>query len=1041
MDAAPDEAEAATVRAQALVAAARSHHDASFAAGLAVSFAADSPAVKAWLYGATPDPPPIRGTRALAYRSVFDGQPASQLSVVGEAKVATTAVPSYVLGTVLATTDAHPFASMGAAVSGLPFAERTSRRRFAIRICAPAFQRVEVARLVDGGLITHERCIVRCVTSGGEEGSLHHEVVTWHHRTVVVPDEMPAPETAALRLLQRCSRRREPCVACAPSGVPILQPCPHVVARARGVVFSRGWDDYVDLLIATPVGGTAHFELQQPATAAATKARSLVEPAVTPIAADPDAMALSVGAPVGPPGSSTDAEAVAPASSVTQGELDAASAVLPPVTYECEHFVLESPQRFFNTTLRQAAALAEAYPMAAGQAARGPADTTAASAVADAPAGGAGGTGRRSPPRTAAGARAPTGATPTLDTPLAVGLRAVAEPAAAVTSMGASVAGHPYRGASAVDVGVGSTDVAAVAAGIGVDPAAARAAVAAPPSRDWLPGRGEEQLGQARQTEPASSAMEHHPLQPTLFPIEPSLGLSQVTPPSFPPTTPQLAAPQVEGTAPPTLRLPLMPSAASTPWVEAGQVPVDTVMRSSTAGAASFAASSRLPPAGQSPLDMVMRSSTTGAASSAASSRPAPPEAPHGASRGLASSPPRLRLHMCEQCGSSFSSASDLARHVTTVHDRVRRWPCPVPECRFVGLQRGHLTTHTASVHATERPYVCQQCPPGPSAFRGVTRSAVQRHTRRVHEGVRPYACVECTSTFASTSDLTRHRRRLHGAIISTRAEALRAREEAMAAAKARRGAATTSDKSEAGSTSAAIGGTAAASLSIGRSSESEPSTSAVLSSLTGPMSSGYGAASATDSTPLGAVGRHLAAAPTSTGGMPSSAAEYSRWGPASEPALDDGGTWPSPTIPPTIEGVLGSVATAAPFDDPGIGRVHDSAERVSDWQRQDSLPAGRSLEGVQAADTVVAMGVEGAVTSPPALGRYSEAPDNGAATGVPAVVGTAAVEPPRAPSEGGALPGADTERRVGCLPVRRMTREQDGSSSCCFWPRHSWNR
>lgn len=1013
MDAAPDEAAAATARAQGLVAAAHGHHDASFAAGLAISFATDSPAVKAWLYGTTPDPPPIRGTRSLGYRSVFEGQPASQLSVVGEAKVASTAVPSYVLGTVLATTDAHPFASMGAEVSGLPFAERTSRRRFAICICAPAFQRVEVARLVDGGLITHERCIVRCVTSGGEAGSLHHEVVTWHSRTVVVPNEMPAPEKAALRLLQRCSRRREPCVACAPTGVAVPQPCPHVVARARGVVFRRGWDDYVDLLIATPVGGTAHFELQQPATALATTARTLVEPAVTPTATDPDAMALAVGSPVGPPGSSTDAAAVAPASSVTQGDLDAASAVLPPVTYQCEHFVLESPQRFFNTTRRQAAALAEAYPMAAGQATRGPTDTAVASADADAPAGRTGGTGRRSPQRTDSGAWAPTGAAPSLAPPISAGVPAVAEPAVAETSMGAAVASRPYRGDSADDVGVGSTDVAAVAAGIGVDLAAARTAAAVTPSRDWLPGRREEQLGQARQSGPASSAMEDHPLQTTLFPIEPPLGFSQVTTPSFPSTTPQLTTPPVQGSAFPRLPLPPTPSAVPTPWAPAGQAPLHTVMRSSTAGAVSFAASPRLPP----------------------------PQPSHGATRGLASSPPRLRLHMCEQCGSSFSSASDLARHVTTVHERRRRWPCTEPQCDFVGLQRGHLTTHTASVHATERPYVCQQCQPGPSAFRGVTRSAVQRHTRRVHEGVRPYACVECSSTFASTSDLTRHRRRLHGAIISTRAEALRAREEAMAAAKAGMRAATTSGNSEAGSTSTAVGGSAAASMSISRSSESEPSTSALLSSSTGLMSSGYGAASTTDSTPLGAVGRYLVPPPARTGGMPSSAAGHARWGPDAEPALDNGGTWPSPTIPPTIEGVLGSVATATPFDSPGIGRVHDSAERVSDWQRQDALPAGGPFEGEQAADALVAMSVEGAATSPPTLGGYSEAPDNDAATGVPAGAGTAAEGPPRAASEGRALPGVDTERRVGCLPVRRVTREQDGTSSCCFWPRYPWNR
>ncbi|GAB0497008.1 hypothetical protein MMPV_008331 [Pyropia vietnamensis] len=287
MDTAPDEeAATATARAQAFVTAARGLPDASFAADLAVSFAADSPHVKAWLYGDAPDQEPTPGYRALAYRSEFEGQPASQLSVVGEAKVVHAVVPSYVLGSVHATTKAHPFAAMGAAVSGLTFDEMTTRRRFAIHSTAPVFQRVEVAALADGGLITHERCIVRCVTASGEASCLHHEVVTWHHRTVCVPGEVPATETAAARL---------------------------------------GWDDYVDLLIDTPVCGTAHFELQQPATAAAAMADTPDEPMETRVQTDPDAMVLSAVSPL-PPGSSTTAATAVAGASATQAELDAGSA-------------------------------------------------------------------------------------------------------------------------------------------------------------------------------------------------------------------------------------------------------------------------------------------------------------------------------------------------------------------------------------------------------------------------------------------------------------------------------------------------------------------------------------------------------------------------------------------------------------------------------------------------------------------------------------------------------------------------------------------
>lgn len=1036
MDVEPDEAAAATARAQALVNAARSHPDASFAAGLAVSFATDSQDVKAWLYGDAPDRHPIEGTRALCYRSVFAGQPASQLSVVGEAKVVNAVVPSYVLGTVLATTKAHPFAAMGAVVSGLSFAEMSTRRRFAIRSDAPAFERVEVATLADGGLITHERCIVRCVTPDGAAGCLHHEVVTWHHGTVRVAGEVPPTETAALRLLQRCSRRREPCSGCAPGGEAVLQPCPHVAARARGVVFSRGWADYVDLLIGTPVSGTAHFELQQPATAAAAMARSPEVPAPPPAAADPDAVALSVGSRVSTPGASTTAAnvaATATATTITQAELDAASAVLPPVRYQCEHFTLESPERFFDTTLRQAVALAEAYRPAPGAAPQGrPAVPAAvpAPAVPYAPTGvgRAGAEPRRlPPPPTGACGWAPAVTLPPADEArLALGFPTMAaEPSQAALRLGAAVASSLYPAAGPGDVG--GTGVVGAAAGIGGDLAATSAAIAAEPSMEWLPGRAESELGEARQVGPESSAM-RHPLEPTAFPVDtpplfsqvtPPL-FSQATPPLFPTTTRQGPAPPMQGTASSMLPQPSMVSATPTPWGIAGQWPLDTGVP---------------PPA-------------TGAAASAAPFQPTPPDPSHGPLRGLASSPPRSRPHMCELCGSSFSSASDLSRHTSTVHERIRRWPCEL--CDFCGLQKGHLTTHMASVHATERRFVCDKCPPGPSAFRGVTRSAVQRHTRRVHEGSRPYACSECTSSFASTSDLTRHRRRLHGAIISTRAEALRAREEAMAAAKARREVAATAGESAAGSSSTTFGGLAATPLTVGRSSESDPSVG--LSSSTLGTSSSYGAATISESTPSGAVGRRRAVAPTSTRAMPSSAVEPASWGPGAEPLLDDGGTWPPAAIPRTHQGVFRPVATAAPPADRGFTPLHDSADQVSDWQRHlhDALPRVRSFEGEQAAHAAFAMGVGGAVPGPPTLGSDLEAPGNDASTGGnPALAATAVVasQPARAASEGGTLPEADTERRntesrVGCLPMRRVTREQDGSSSCCFWPhRYPWHR
>lgn len=105
------------------------------------------------------------------------------------------------------------------------------------------------------------------------------------------------------------------------------------------------------------------------------------------------------------------------------------------------------------------------------------------------------------------------------------------------------------------------------------------------------------------------------------------------------------------------------------------------------------------------------------------------------------------KLHNCEKCNKTFSTKTNLVRHLLT-HDGNKPYQCELCFQRFT--QNGSLKQHML-LHSGEKPYVCAVC------NRGFTQAKSLTFHMRRHTGEKPFTCDQCGQAFRQRDGLKRH--------------------------------------------------------------------------------------------------------------------------------------------------------------------------------------------------------------------------------------------------------------------------------------------
>ncbi|XP_046975822.1 zinc finger protein 431-like [Vanessa cardui] len=112
------------------------------------------------------------------------------------------------------------------------------------------------------------------------------------------------------------------------------------------------------------------------------------------------------------------------------------------------------------------------------------------------------------------------------------------------------------------------------------------------------------------------------------------------------------------------------------------------------------------------------------------------------------------KKHMCHTCGHSFNDITNLNKHITTVHDKLKLYKCTLCPKEFSSNKT--LKVHTR-LHTGERPYVCNTCDKAFISHSNLSKHKTKHENKEKFGGI--YICKFCKSAFDHRGLYTSHLR------------------------------------------------------------------------------------------------------------------------------------------------------------------------------------------------------------------------------------------------------------------------------------------
>ena len=109
----------------------------------------------------------------------------------------------------------------------------------------------------------------------------------------------------------------------------------------------------------------------------------------------------------------------------------------------------------------------------------------------------------------------------------------------------------------------------------------------------------------------------------------------------------------------------------------------------------------------------------------------------------------------CETCGSSFTTKPNLCAHKKTIHLKIKDYRCR--DCGASFYKSSHLNMHQKSVHLKIKDHECGTC--GKMFGR---RYALIKHEKSAHIKIKDHKCEVCEMAFYDISELNRHYKAIH---------------------------------------------------------------------------------------------------------------------------------------------------------------------------------------------------------------------------------------------------------------------------------------